>query len=46
MGQSRYDALDLADELNRQAHRTLDEQNRKLEPANASGSLGATPRSG
>jgi hypothetical protein len=33
-------ALHLADELNRQAHRTLDEQNRKHESADASGSGG------
>jgi hypothetical protein len=37
-------ALYLADELNRQAHRTLDEQSRKPEPADASGSRGGTPR--
>ena len=36
-------ALYLADELNRQAHRTLDAQSRKLEAADASG--GGTPRS-
>jgi hypothetical protein len=30
-------ALYLADELNRQAHRTLEEQTRKLETAGASG---------
>jgi hypothetical protein len=33
-----YDALDLADELNRQAHRTLVEQNRKHDSAGVSGS--------
>ena len=33
-------ALYLADELNRQAHRTLEEQNRKLESADASGNRG------
>jgi hypothetical protein len=33
-------ALYLADELNRQAHRTLDEQSRKLEAADVSGSGG------
>jgi hypothetical protein len=33
-------ALYLADELNRQAHRTLDAQSRKLESADASGSRG------
>jgi hypothetical protein len=33
-------ALYLADELNRQAHRTLDEQTRKLESTEASGSGG------
>jgi hypothetical protein len=38
-------ALYLADELNRQAHRTLDEQSRKLESADASGSGSATPGS-
>ncbi len=38
-------ALYLADELNRQAHRTLDEQSRKLESADAAGSRGGTPRS-
>ena len=38
-------ALYLADELNRQAHRSLDEQSRKLEAADASGSGGGTPGS-
>jgi hypothetical protein len=38
-------ALYLADELNRQAHRTLDEQSRKLESADASGSGDRTPGS-
>jgi hypothetical protein len=38
-------ALYLADELNRQAHRTLDEQSRKHESADASGSRATTPRS-
>jgi hypothetical protein len=38
-------ALYLADELNRQAHRTLDEQTRKVESAEAPGPRGGMPRS-
>ncbi len=38
-------ALYLADELNRQAHRTLDARSRRLEAADASGSSGGVPRS-
>jgi hypothetical protein len=38
-------ALYLADELNRQAQRSLDEQSRKHESADASGSRATTPRS-
>jgi hypothetical protein len=38
-------ALYLADELNRQAQRSLDEQTRKVEPTDASGSGDSTPRS-
>jgi hypothetical protein len=38
-------ALYLADELNRQAHRSLEEQTRKLEAADTSGPRGRTPRS-
>jgi hypothetical protein len=38
-------ALYLADELNRQAHRSLDEQTRKVESTDASGSRGGTPGS-
>ena len=36
-------ALYLADELNRQAQRTLDERARGLPPADASGTRGRTP---
>ena len=38
-------ALYLADELNRQAQRTLDERTRKLPPAEASGSSDGKPPS-
>jgi hypothetical protein len=38
-------AIYLADELNRQAQRTLDERTRKLESTEASGSNGDTPAS-
>ena len=38
-------ALYLADELNRQAHQTLDAQTRKLQSAGASGPSGRIPRS-
>ena len=37
-------ALYLADELNRQAHRSLDEQSRKLEATGASDGRGGSPR--